>query len=143
MAAKIYAVLDTNVLVSGMFTGNPSSTTRQILDLTLEGAITPLINKEIVDEYSDVLSRDKFPFRPEDVSFVVDAFKSIGIDPGRTAAKDVNFPDPKDIVFYEVALSKEGSFLVTCNTKHFPKEPIVVTPVQMLEIIHDTLNKEE
>ena len=100
-------------------------------------------NKEIVDEYSDVLSRDKFPFRPEDVSFVVDAFKSIGIDPGRTAAKDVNFPDPKDIVFYEVALSKEGSFLVTGNTKHFPKEPIVVTPVQMLEIIHDTLNKEE
>lgn len=74
MAAKIYAVLDTNVLVSGMFTGNPSSTTRQILDLTLEGAITPLINKEIVDEYSEVLSRDKFPFRPEDVSFVVDAF---------------------------------------------------------------------
>ena len=117
MAAKIYAVLDTNVLVSGMFTGKPSSTTRQILDLTLEGAITPLINKEIVDEYSEVLSRDKFPFRPEDVSFVVDAFKSIGIDPGRTAAKDVNFPDPK--------------------------EPIVVTPVQMLEIIHDTLNKEE
>ena len=53
MAAKIYAVLDTNVLVSGMFTGNPSSTTRQILDLTLGGTITPLINKEIVDEYSD------------------------------------------------------------------------------------------
>ena len=44
MAAKIYAVLDTNVLVSGMFTGNPSSTTRQILDLTLEGAITPLMS---------------------------------------------------------------------------------------------------
>lgn len=143
MAAKFYAVLDTNVLVSGMFTGNPSSTTRQILDLTLEGIIAPLISKEIVDEYSEVLSRDKFPFKPEDVLFVVDAFKSIGIDPGRKEAKNVDFPDPKDIVFYEVALSKEGSFLVTGNTKHFPKEPIVVTPAQMLEIIHNAQNDEK
>lgn len=56
MAAKFYAVLDTNVLVSAMYTGNPSAATRQILDLTLEGTITPLVNKEIVDEYSEVLS---------------------------------------------------------------------------------------
>lgn len=143
MDAKFYAVLDTNVLVSAMYTGNPSAATRQILDLTLAGTIAPLISKEIVDEYMEVLSRDKFPFKPEDVCFVVDAFKSIGIDPGRTAAKDVEFPDPKDIVFYEVALSKEGSFLVTGNTKHFPKEPIVVTPVQMLEIIHSVQNNVE
>lgn len=43
-------------------------------------------------------------------------------------------PDPKDVVFYEIALSKEGSFLVTGNTKHFPHSPIVVTPAEMLEI---------
>ena len=45
------------------------------------------------------------------------------------------FPDPKDIVFYEVALSKEEAYLVTGNTKHFPKSPIVVTPAEMLEIL--------
>lgn len=77
----------------------------------------PLISKEIVNEYNEVLSRDKFPFKPEDVSFVVDAFKSLGMDPGRTAAKDVDFPDPK--------------------------EPIVVTPAQMLEIIHNAQKGEE
>ena len=135
MAARFFAVLDTNVLVSAMFTGNPSSNPRQILDMALEGTITPLLNKEIIDEYAEVLSRDKFPFKPEDVSAVVDAFKAIGIDPGRTPVGNSDFPDPKDIVFYEVALSKEGSFLVTGNTKHFPKEPIVVTPAEMLEII--------
>lgn len=43
MAAKFFAVLDTNVLVSAMFTGNPSSNPRQILDLVLEGIITPLL----------------------------------------------------------------------------------------------------
>ena len=45
------------------------------------------------------------------------------------------FPDPDDAVFYEVALSKEDAYLVTGNTKHFPKKPIVVTPAEMLEIL--------
>ena len=40
-----------------------------------------------------------------------------------------------DAVFYEVALSKEDAYLVTGNTKHFPKSPIVVTPAEMLDII--------
>ena len=43
--------------------------------------------------------------------------------------------DADDVVFYEVALSKEDAFLVTGNTKHFPKNPIVVTPAEMLEIL--------
>ena len=46
-------------------------------------------------------------------------------------------PDPKDIVFYEVALSVEASYLVTGNIKHFPKKPFVVTPAEMLQIIHE------
>ena len=33
MAAKFYAVLDTNVLVSSMYTGNPSSTTKDDLSV--------------------------------------------------------------------------------------------------------------
>ena len=46
-----------------------------------------------------------------------------------------SIPDPKDIVFYEVALSKEDSFLVTGNTKHFPVKPIVVTPAEFIKIL--------
>lgn len=46
-------------------------------------------------------------------------------------------PDPKDVVFYEVALSEDGSFLVTGKTKHFPQKPFVVTPAEMLRIIHE------
>ena len=48
---------------------------------------------------------------------------------------DETFPDLTDIVFYEVALSKEDSFLVTGNIKHFPKNPIVVTPSEFLKLI--------
>lgn len=53
---------------------------------------------------------------------------------GRTKSEET-FPAPKDTVFYEVALSKEESYLITGNTKHFPKTPIVVTPTEMLEVL--------
>ena len=39
------------------------------------------------------------------------------------------------MVFYEVALSKEDAYLVTGNTRHFPKKPFVVTPAEMIAII--------
>ena len=47
------------------------------------------------------------------------------------------FIDKKDLVFYEVALSKEDSFLVTGNLKHFPKKPFIVSPAEMIQIIHE------
>jgi len=46
-------------------------------------------------------------------------------------------PNPKDIVFYEVALSVDDSFIVTGSIKHFPKKPFVVTPAEMLQIIQE------
>ncbi len=48
------------------------------------------------------------------------------------------FPDVDDAVFYEVAISKDDAYLVTGNTKHFPKSPIVVTPAEMVAILKDS-----
>lgn len=48
-------------------------------------------------------------------------------------------PDEDDRVFYEVCLSKEDSFLVTGNLKHFPKEPQVITAAEMMEILDNEL----
>ena len=42
-------------------------------------------------------------------------------------------------MFYEVALSKEDSFLVTGNIKHFPEVDFVVTPAEMMDIIENDL----
>ena len=50
------------------------------------------------------------------------------------------FKDANDIVFYEVALSKDDSYLVTGNIKHFPKVDFVVTPGEMMEIIRNGEN---
>jgi len=136
VADKIYAVIDTNVIVSAMYMRNPESPTKIILDKIINGDVTPLYADEIMQEYQEVLSRKQFPFKAEDISDVINAIERFGIAPGRKPAKGETFPDTKDIIFYEVALSKEDSFLVTGNTKHFPKTPIVVTPAEFLEIIN-------
>lgn len=57
-----------------------------------------------------------------------------GLHAERVPSKEY-FPDPKDVVFYEVALSKEDAYLVTGNKKHSPRTPIVVTPAEMMEIL--------
>ena len=38
---------------------------------------------------------------------------------------------------YEVAMSMEGTYLVTGNIKHFPINSIVVTPAEMVEKLKD------
>ena len=82
------------------------------------------------------MNRDKFPFRKADIDWIISTFIDYGISLGRTAVSDEEFTDIDDIVFYEVALSKEDSFLVTGNIKHFPKKPFIVTPAEMLTIIN-------
>ena len=133
-----FIVIDTNVLVSGLISRNQTSPPVGILNyLFIErGVIIPLFNDEIIKEYETVLKRDKFNIDHKLVDDVIDRIKTIGVSCERIESKEI-FKDAKDIVFYEVALSKEGAYLVTGNLKHFPKKPIVVTPSEMIQILED------
>jgi len=133
----IYAVIDTNVLVSALLAAHTDSPTVLIRDYILEGSIIPLYNEEILMEYKAVLSRPKFGFPSLLVEDLISAIVQTGISSERVETED-SFIDLKDVVFYEVALSHEGSYLVTGNIKHFPKSPIVVTPAEMLAIMKKT-----
>jgi putative PIN family toxin of toxin-antitoxin system len=130
----IYAVIDTNVLVSALFTHNTEVATVKVLDAMAQGKIVPLYNDEIISEYKDVLYRSKFHFTPSLVDTYIDIICELGISSERIYS-DEFFPDKDDVVFYEVALSKEDAYLVTGNKKHFPQTPIVVTPAEMVEIL--------
>jgi len=132
----IYAVIDTNVIVSALFTKNMDSATIKVLNALLGGKIVPLYNNDIIAEYDDVLHRSKFHFTPLLVDTYIEKFCELGIPSVRIQSKEI-FPDPKDVVFYEVALSKEDAYLVTGNRKHFPNKPIVVTPAEMVEILKE------
>ncbi len=130
----IYAVIDTNVLVSALLTNNMEAATAKVVAAMLKGRITPLFNDEIYNEYLDVLNRSKFHFPKTLVSQYLEIMYERGLRSERISSSEF-FPAPKDVVFYEVALSKDDAYLVTGNTRHFPKSPIVVTPAEMMEIL--------
>ena len=130
----VYAIIDTNIIVSSFITKNPSSSTRRVINSMLSGKIKPLYNDEILAEYYDVLSRSKFHLNEVRINELLYFIKQNGIDSSRFPF-DGEMPDEDDRVFYEVTLSKEDSFLVTGNIKHFPRTPQVITAAQMMEIL--------
>ena len=132
----IFAVIDTNVLVSARITKNSSSATVKVLDNMFNGIIIPIFNDEIIAEYTDVLHRPKFRMRDEDINLIINYIKKYGINSDRIPF-DGNITDEKDRPFYEVSLCVEVSFLVTGNLMHFPVTPKVVTPSQIIAIIEE------
>ena len=131
---QVYAVIDTNVLISGFLTKNKFSPTIEVLNALTEGLIIPLYNMEILKEYHEVLRRKKFDLPEENINWILKLIMSCGI-PSERISSEISFSDPKDIVFYEVAMSKDDAYIVTGNIKHFPKRPFVVTPAEMVEIL--------
>ena len=132
---EIYAVIDTNVLVSALLPSQKVSNPTMVLREVFRGRITPVYNEEILDEYKEVLSREKFHIHQARIDTVVNHIKNTGLELERTKSWEGVFPDPKDIVFYEVTLSKDDAYLVTGNIKHFPKKAFVVTPAEMVAIL--------
>ena len=131
-----YAVVDTNVLVSALITNNKTAATSQILDRLMSGEFTTVYSKEIMNEYREVFSRSKFRIDPDSINYVLSTIEKIGImvEPSPTGAI---LPDMNDLPFYEVVMEKrdDDAYLVTGNMKHFPTEPFIVTPREMLDIL--------
>ena len=130
----VYAVIDTNVFVSSFITKNSSASTRRVINSMFDGKINPLYNDDILKEYSEVLLRKKFQLTERDVKMLLDFIQKHGVE-SSCITYDDKLPDEDDRVFYEVSLSKEDSFLVTGNLKHFPTTPKVITAAQMMEIL--------
>ncbi|MGN0312078.1 MAG: putative toxin-antitoxin system toxin component, PIN family [Lachnospiraceae bacterium] len=137
---KYYAVIDTNVLVSAALKWQ--SVPGSIINLAFNGLIVPLVNAEILEEYRAVLLRPKFCFSEEVVNNILDEmiFHAQNVVEEHL---DIDFPDPKDKVFYEVVMQvrkKENAYLITGNMKHFPEESFIITPRQMLDLILNSDN---
>lgn len=118
----IYAVIDTNVIVSAYITKNLTAATSRVWAAVLQGRIIPVYSDEMIDEYTEVLHCKKFGIPEHLIKWAIDRVLMNGIH-GERVPSNEQFPDPKDVVFYEVALSKEA------------KTPIVVTPAEMIAIL--------
>ena len=138
---RCYAVLDTNVIVSALLSSKADAATVQVLQKLFSDSFCPLISKEIMAEYTEVLHRAKFHFSPaivEDLLFAIEE-KAEYVIPASTGAI---LPDMKDLPFYEVVMEKrtDEAYLVTGNQKHFPAEPFIVTAREFLEILEQNEN---
>lgn len=132
----IYAVIDTNVLVSALLSWD--SVPGSVLEQALTGEITPALSTEILDEYDEVLKRPKFSFDESLVQLVLDGIiqRAVFIDPIET---DTLLPDANDTVFYNLTVTarenNKNAYLVTGNLIHFPEEPFVLSPRGMLDMV--------
>ena len=118
------------------------SVPESIIDLAFNDIIVLLVNKEILKEYQTVLLRPKFHLTEEIVKDILDEINAHAVSISEEPV-DIDLPDPKDRVFYEVTMEArkdEDAYLVTGNIKHFPSKPFVVTPRQMLDLILEGTN---
>ncbi len=129
----IYAVIDTNVLVSALITHNPEAATTKVVRHLLERDFIPMYDEAIIAEYEDVLHRAKFPILPETADALISHIIENGMEASRIKFEEP-MPDEDDRVFLEVALSEEDSFLVTGNQKHYPASARIITPAQFLDV---------
>ena len=129
-------VIDTNVLISALLSKHSDAATVQVLNAVFDGTIIPVFNDEILAEYDNVLHRPKFKFSDTNIQLLLDTIKTYGVFAKQLITNEI-LPDPKDLVFYEVVMAKqdENAYLVTGNSKHFPKKPFIVTPNESLDIM--------
>jgi putative PIN family toxin of toxin-antitoxin system len=113
----IRVVIDTNVLVSGIY--NLSGNSGKVLRLVLEKNISVCFDARILHEYRFVCARPEFNFNMT----MVDEFLEFLVHHGTAIVPTVaryDHKDPKDAAFYEVAASALPDFLITGNLRHFP-----------------------
>ena len=134
----VYAVIDTNVIVSSLLTKHHDSATVRVMDAVYSGKVVPLLNEEIVSEYRDVLHRRRLGLDAEKCDFIISLISDLGIAIERIKS-DIQMTDEKDRVFYEIALAgmeMGTSKLLTGNIKHYPEVDFVVTPSQFCEMMN-------
>ena len=126
------AVIDTNVIISALLT--PSGPSARIVALVLNGTITIVYDNKILAEYSDVLNRKKLRIDNELVNLIIGFISKEG-EFILAGPQKVKFDDEDDRIFYELYKSDGVDFLVTGNTRHFPREKGIVSPKKFLDEI--------
>lgn len=128
MTDAVKVVLDTNILVSALWSadGNPN----RITHLIPEQKIIPCYCEAILLEYRSVLNRPAFKFTAEQVDELLSKLAKFG-EYYDVQKSDIVLPDESDRVFYDTAKTS-NAILITGNTKHYPSENFIKTPVEFL-----------
>ena len=132
----IFAVLDTNILISAALAHNKYSIPYSVFRGVVERRFVPLVDDNIVREYWEVFSRPKFSFMQETINDIVGNTIKFAINQP-VPPSGIELPDSDDVVFYDVARAHQdkGAYLVTGNLKPFPNCGFAVSPRDFMNII--------
>lgn len=117
-------VLDTNVLVSALWSAN--SKPGAVVNAVIARKFTACYDYRILDEYQKVLHRPKFGFQDWEINYLLDPVIKNGISVVPEPLPDIPFTDESDRKFFEVARYCEA-YVVTGNIKHYPEDPCIIT----------------
>jgi putative PIN family toxin of toxin-antitoxin system len=126
----IEAVIDTNVLVSGLL--SPSGNCGTIIEMLIDGIVLAIYSDNMLAEYRDVLLREKFAFTRDEVYDFLALITTFGkkVTPVATA---IPLPDENDRIFVD-AQKASGAVIITGNTKHFPGIAQAMAPAKFLSV---------
>jgi uncharacterized protein len=129
------AILDTNVLVSGLIT--PHGVCGAILQALTDGVFEAYVTRDILLEYTEVPLRPKFKIDGDKRQKILSLFKHLETEP--EMLRDAQLPDPDDVIFLVAAVASNADYLVTGNLRHFLEEMRfgvkVVSPAEFLGIL--------
>ncbi|MDK2902184.1 MAG: uncharacterized protein PWQ93_103 [Clostridiales bacterium] len=118
------AVIDTNVLISGLISNKSFPT--KVLDFWVSDKFEPVVSSDIIKEYSTVLIRDKFSVlgsieeRLSLMNMLLSFDQVILINPQQKI--DIIKDDPKDNIFLECAVTGDCKLIVS-GDQHLLKLP--------------------
>ena len=134
----VYAVIDTNILVSAALAyNNKMSVPYSIFKAVADKRFVPLVDCNVIREYRDVLSRSKFSLERKIIDDIVNTILVFAINQNVPPSGTV-LPDKDDIFFYDVAKAHQAkkAFLVTGNLKHFPNCPFAISARDFLNVLY-------
>jgi len=126
----IKAVLDTNVLVSALW--SPAGNASIIINLILADKIIPCFDQRILNEYRTVLSHPRLAFPAGQVDELLAEMTGRGLCV-TVLPSTAAMPDEADRKFYDTARHCEA-YLITGNSRHYPNDPLITSPARFLEI---------
>ncbi len=140
----IVAVIDTNVLVSGIITKDSDSFTGRILDGMLQGKFYFLLSDKLISEYRDVLLRKRIRkvhgLSEEEIDEILTDLSANGMFREVIESK-TRTPDRDDQHLWDLLAVYPGACLVTGDKlliENAPENAAVFTPRRFVDI-HDRL----
>jgi len=130
-------VYDTNVVVSAAL--KPGSLPASLVALAIQKQVRLFLSPAILEEYTEVLTRPKFPFDPKMVETFLRDLKRAAAVVVHPTTRVTAAPHEPDNRFLECAKAAHAEYLVTGNKKHFPflafEGTRIVSPAEFARII--------